>query len=390
MIFEHRTFDGRVFYKEATSLARAGYEVMLLVPGLPGGILGKRKDLRVDGAEPYVRDGVRVETYPYRRWIPRAFGLRFRMCRRDILARLRQLQPDLCHFHEDGVTMEAAAEVKSALPATRLVFDFHEFFLHRLRLTAEKRRRLARYMDTENRVLAAADGVITVSDFISAYYRTLTDKPVVTIMNCQSARLFPSGDGPLREDGTFWVVHEGRVPFDRGLKLLVEAARLVRAPQVRFLLVGSLPPEERAWFERQTALDGTAGRFHVTGMVPYLEVPGWLRRGQAGVCLIEAANGMTGVPNKFFNYLRFGIPVLTVEHPIMGPLVREADCGEVVPRVGSAAALAAAVDRLAGNPARAAAMSAAATRLFESQMNWERMEERLLGLYDSLLAGHAD
>lgn len=390
VVFEHSVFDGRIFFKEAVSLARAGYDVTLLVPMLPGGWLGRKREHRLTAGAPLVRDGVRFESYPYPKWLPRAFGLRHAACRRAILDRLRRLQPDLCHFHEDGLTMEVAAEVKRALPRTRLVFDYHEFFLHRLRLTHAKRRSIGRFVALEDRMLASVDGLVTVSDLISRYYETLTDRPVATVMNSQSARTFPAGAHAHPPDALFRVVHEGRMLFDRGLRVLVEAARLVRSPRVRFLLVGDLPRAERAWFEAQTARDGTQDRFQVTGMVPYPEVPGWLLRGQAGVCLIEAPNGLTGAPNKFFNYLRFGLPVLTLEHPIMGPLVRQARCGEVFSRADAARQLAAAIDRLAEDAAQLGAMSDAATRLFTEELNWERMEQRLLALYDQVLADHAD
>jgi hypothetical protein len=35
-------------------------------------------------------------------------------------------------------------------------------------------------------------------------------------------------------------------------------------------------------------------------------------------------------------------------------------------------------------------MSRAAARLFADELNWERMEERLLGLYREVLSDHAD
>lgn len=389
IVFEHRSFDGRVFFKEAASLARAGYEVILLVPGLPGNHLGRRKDQQVVGGTPFVREGVRFESYPYRRWIPKNFGWRFKNCRGEILAALKRLQPDLCHFHEDGITMDVAAELKTVLPDTKLIFDFHEFFPHRLRLTAEKQRTLPHYIATENRVLAAADGVVTVSDFISQYYRTLTNSPVITVMNSQSARLFMPSDAPVPDDGTFWVVHEGRLLFDRGLRLVVEAAKWLKTPNVRFLVIGDFPPGELGWFEEQTARDGTRARFHVTELLPYKEVPDWLRRGHAGLCLNETPNALMGTPNKFFNYLRFGIPVITLEHPVMGPIVRNAGCGVVLPRPGVGADLAGAIDQLATDPARVSSLSDSAARLFDEELNWEAMERRLLDLYQRLLRPHA-
>lgn len=389
VIFQHRAFDGRVFFKEAVSLARAGYDVVMLVPGLSGRWLGRRKDHPVSGASPLVREGVRFESYPYRRWIPKQFGLRFALCRREILKALERLQPDVCHFHEDNFTMDVAAALKERLPKTRLIFDFHEFFLHRLRATDDGRRTLPHYAATENRVLASADGLVTVSDFISAYYRTLTDRPVVTVMNSQSARLFPAGEPALPSDGTFWVVHEGRLTLDRGLRLLVEAARLLRSPRVRFLVIGGVPWKEAEWFAAQTTKDGTVDRFHLTRFLPYHQVPDWLRSGSAGLCLNQTPNALTGTPNKFFNYLRFGLPILTLAHPIMGPIVRSADCGLELARPGVPGELADAIDRLASDPDRVAKMSAAASKLFADELNWERMEERLLGLYQTVLTNHA-
>lgn len=389
VLFEHGIFDGRIFHKEAVSLARAGYEVTLLVPRLAGGWLGRKREHRLAPGEVLVRDGVRFETYPYRKWVPRAFGLRDALCRRELRAALRRLAPDLCHFHEDGLSMEVAAKLKDQLPAIRLVFDYHEFFLHRLRASPAKRRRISRFVATENRLLASADALVTVSDFISHYYETLTDRPVVTVMNCQSVRTFPQAPAPPGADGTFWVVHEGRMLFDRGLRSLVDAARLVTSPRVRFLLIGDLARAEREWFDAETRRHGIAERFHVTGMLPYLEVPGRLGTGSAGVCLIEGANGLTGIPNKFFNYLRYGLPILTLEHPIIGPIVRRTGCGEVLPRAGTAAALAQAIDRMAGDPARTDAMSRAAAALFADELNWDGMSGRLLALYDSLLGANA-
>ena len=43
--------------------------------------------------------------------------------------------------------MDVAAALKRRLPHTKLIFDFHEFFLHRLRLTDTKRRTLRHYVD---------------------------------------------------------------------------------------------------------------------------------------------------------------------------------------------------------------------------------------------------
>lgn len=384
LIFEHSVFDGRVFHKEAASLARAGYDVVLLVPEVRRGWLGRKREQAVPAGNAFVREGVRFETYRCPRWMPRVFGLRDAAIRRAILRALGRLRPALCHVHEDGVVLAAAAELKAVLPGTRLVYDVHEFFLHRLRRGAAGRRRLRRFVEHEDRVLAAADAVLTVSDFISDYYRTLYRGPVHTVMNCQSARVFarPAATGPA---GGFRVVHEGRMLFDRGLRLLVEAAAAVRHPDVRFLLIGNLPRGEAAWFEAETARLGIRDRFEVTGMLPYHEVPAALARGAVGIHFIEGTNGLTGGSNKFFNYLCFGLPVLTLEHPVVGPLVRRADCGTVFPSPPDPAAIAARIDALARDAAECRRQGENAARLFRDELNWEVMEARLLEAYREAL-----
>jgi len=387
VIFEHSVFDGRVFFKEACSLARAGYEVVLLVPEVRSGWLGRQGELRVAPGESYHRHGVRFETYRYPRRLPSLLGIRRAAARRAILDALRRINPDLCHFHESGLTMEVIADVRQALPKALIVFDFHELFLHQLRDAPDFPERVAQFLSTEARMLGAVDALITVSDFISDYYRTLFAGPVVTIMNCQSARLLPSLPAPAPTEDTFWVVHEGWMRFNRGLRLLVAAAAELTDPTIRILVLGDLPPRERRWFEQESARLGVRGRFEITGMLPYDQVPARLATGAVGIHFVQSANGRTGVSNKFFNYLCFGLPIITLEHPLVAPLVRHADCGTVVSP--DPAAVAAALQTLRHDAALRLRQRDHARQLFVEELNWEQMERRLFTLYRELLAARA-
>ncbi len=383
VIFEHSVFDGRVFYKEACSLARAGYDVVLLVPEVRKGWLGRQYEQWVPPGETYERHGVRFETYRYPPRMPSMLGIRRTAARRAILAALHRIDPALCHFHESGLIMETVPDVRRELPNVRIVFDYHEFFLHQLRDRPDHPERITRFFPAEARLLESVDGLITVSDFISQYYRTLFDGPIATVMNCQSAQLFPPSPEPRSPDGTFWVVHEGWMRFNRGLRLLVAAAAKLEDPAIRFLLLGGLPGEELAWFEQETARLGVRERFEVTGMLPYEEVPARLAPGAVGIHFVQSRNSLTGVSNKLFNYLCCGLPILTLQHPVVGPLVGRADCGMVVPP--DAAAIAATLDAYRRDPLLWKRQSENARRLSAEELNWEQMEARLLALYDELL-----
>lgn len=382
VIFEHRIFDGRVFFKEARSLARAGYEVVLLVPETRQDWLGALGEQQVVPGESFERDGVRFETYRYPHRLPSLLGIRRAAALRSLLGALHRINPDVCHFHETGLTMDVIPELRRRLPGTRIVFDFHEFFLHQLRDAADFPARAADYLRAETAVLASADALITVSETLSEYYRAIFTGPVVTVMNCQSTDLHqPPAPGSAGDP--FWVVHEGWMRFNRGLRLLVAAAARLTDPAIRFLVLGDMPAREREWFEQETARLGVRDRFEITGMLPYDQLASRFARGSVGIHFVLSANGRTGVSNKFFNYLCFGLPIVTLEHPIVASLVRGADCGFVVP--DDPAAVAVALQTLRRDAGLRERQRAHARRLFLDELNWEQMEQRLFALYRDLL-----
>jgi glycosyltransferase involved in cell wall biosynthesis len=89
-------------------------------------------------------------------------------------------------------------------------------------------------------------------------------------------------------------------------------------------------------------------------------------------------------PNKFFDYLAAGIPVVNNYPGWLAGLIRDHACGVVVPP-GDAAVLANALQRLAADPAGARAMGAAARLLAESQF----ARPRLAGEFVDFIETHA-
>lgn len=382
VIFDHRVLDARIFYKEAVSLARNGYQVTVLCPQRRTGELGRRGDITMPPDGTYEQEGVRFTGYAYNKKLPALFGLRDRSTLKALLEAIKKADADIYHFHEDGITMEAAAMVKELLPGKSLVFDFHESYLHTYRYNRKKVKRLRHYLGLEEKIIRDADLVIGSSDFITEYYRTLLVRKAVTVMNCQSEQVF--GAGTLAgDDGAFMVVHEGRMLFNRGLKLLLEAARLVEEEAVRFLIVGSLHKKEQVYFDRFCAKHGLRERFEVTGWLPYGEVPARLCQGKLGITFLLTPNAWTGLPLKFFNYLRYAQPVLSLPHPLISPLIREKGIG-VECGWGDAAGAAERIDELCRNPEQYRTLSRNAERLFRTEYNWENMEARLLEAYAGL------
>ncbi len=384
IIFEHRIFDGRIFFKEAISLAQNGFEVIILAPTIDKKSLGLKKEAPLSENKTYESQGIKFHTYFYNKKLPKQLNIRQYFCKQDLLKKLKQIDADVYHFHEDGLTMEIAAQLKEILPGKKIVFDFHEFFIHSYREKKRKINRINEYIKLENKIVKQADLIITVTDFISAYYKTLCQCPIISLYNCQSEKIFPTSKENIVDDGIFWIVHEGRMLFDRGLKLIIEVARKLDHPNIKFLIIGNLAKAEERYFQNTTSQYQIQDKFHITGFLPYQEVPLWLKKGKVGLTFMLSDNAKTTISNKFFNYIRFGIPILSLHHPIIDDIIAEYEVGYVFDK-NEAKEIAIQIKELYDNQKLWSKLKTNAEKAFKTTFNWKNMEQRLISAYYSIL-----
>jgi glycosyltransferase involved in cell wall biosynthesis len=92
--------------------------------------------------------------------------------------------------------------------------------------------------------------------------------------------------------------------------------------------------------------------------------------------------GDISLPNKLFEYLHAGLPMVVSDSPAMAGFVRRHRLGEVVP-VDDAEGWARAIERaLAAQPYRTRVSEWEALK---EEWSWERQSERLLAVYRELL-----
>lgn len=93
-------------------------------------------------------------------------------------------------------------------------------------------------------------------------------------------------------------------------------------------------------------------------------------------------------PNKFFDYLAAGIPVVNNYPGWLARLIRDNECGIVVPP-GDPAAFADALQRLAADPAACRAMGAAARALGEKEFARPLLASRFVDALEDAYRNHA-
>ena len=112
--------------------------------------------------------------------------------------------------------------------------------------------------------------------------------------------------------------------------------------------------------------------------VPKRQMPQVLAAADAGIAILKPIEAYkTTYPNKVFDYMAAGRPVVLAIDGVIREVVEAAGCGEFV-QPGDPQALAAAVRRLAADPDRARRMGLAGRQYLEHNFSREEIARRLI------------
>jgi glycosyltransferase involved in cell wall biosynthesis len=116
----------------------------------------------------------------------------------------------------------------------------------------------------------------------------------------------------------------------RGLESTIQALAL--APNLRLRLVGPGREHYRTQLQRCAQDAGVSARVEFALPVPPAAVLEAIADAALGIMLIEPVcrSYELTVPNKLFEYAAAGLPILSSDLPVIGPLVATEQLGEVV------------------------------------------------------------
>jgi glycosyltransferase involved in cell wall biosynthesis len=187
-------------------------------------------------------------------------------------------------------------------------------------------------------------------------------------------RLRLGADTPL-------IVYSGGVTPLRGLDTLTAA--IGRMPDAHLALITNSRTDYSESLVKAARADGWAGRLH---LVPYVEphrVPTFLQDATAGVHpIIHYGNAEVALPNKLFDYLHAGIPIVVSDVGAMGAFVASHQVGVVFP-AGNVEALVAALRETVSHRETIVRKIRSDDALL-AEHAWERQERALLRVYDTL------
>ncbi len=386
----HSLDDARVVHKEALSLLNAGYEVYLI--------------LSCNESYEYVRnDGsvIAVGKAPNGECVhmglkvfgrPKRSGLLGKWKTYQELSRLAaNLKADVYHAHEPDLSLAIAVRAKKLLAKTGyrvyIVHDMHEYPPGGPADNASKLLQfpilLANFL-WNKLSMNWVDQVFTANNIVRGYALSLSYKMSVDVLyNSPSLKLFPqptTKSWPEKGEKLL-LCHEGSLPFNRGLKEMVGAVYSLR-DKVCLRIVGDVFGEEREWIKQEIETKKLRDTITITGWLPYEKVSEAINDCHAGLILFRDCinNRLAGPPNKLFNYMNAGLPVLSVDFPEMRQIIVEEECGILI-YDQSVKSIITAIETLLANPENLNRMSKNGQRAVRERYSWEVMERKLLLSY---------
>jgi glycosyltransferase involved in cell wall biosynthesis len=360
----HSPFDTRIFHKEAKTLVRAGYEVVLIA----------------QHEKSEVVDGVKVVALPRpRNRFARIFGLTWQAFRLALRERA-----DVYHFHDPELL--PAMLVLRIIRQVPVIYDVHEDYRSSI-LQKRYLPILVRFMIAHIVVAFEKIGTRWFTIVLAERYYTERFPRGVTVLNYpvldEVDKSSHSGVGCV---DAWRVLYTGSVTEDRGA--LIHAGLVHIIPGLHVYLVGWCDPglAERLYrvatpYEYRLHLEGVGYHVPYSRIQDYYTAGGWL----AGLALFPPTEHYWRKElTKFFEYMMARIPIICSNFPVWKELVEGNRCGIAVDPLDPKA-IAQAIEYLLTHPEEARRMGENGRRAVEERYNWGKEAEKLVRLYRNLL-----
>jgi glycosyltransferase involved in cell wall biosynthesis len=319
-------YDDRL-RKEAGSLQALGLDVSIL------GLEYANRPARLTVYEGVVATTIRLRS---RGWFAQSHGVVAKTVEMylQIMANVLRVRPHVVWCHDLGMAglVPVLALFRSCGVIRSVVWDQHELPSDGL-LQSRGYRRVYEWL------LGLCDSVVMANHerraLIVNWFGKEPRVPIEVLENYPDARFGDLVASELPPDVTEWLdgspylLAQGGANPDRHLDRLVAAT--LRMPQFKLVVVGPYLQDVLADLEREHG-SALGRRVLFTGPVPQLELTRFIDRAYASVVLYQAdsANTRLCAPNRLYQALVRGVPVVVGVNPPMADLVNARQCGVVL------------------------------------------------------------
>jgi glycosyltransferase involved in cell wall biosynthesis len=257
----------------------------------------------------------------------------------------------------------------SRLKKIPLVYDSHEYFTG---VPEVQNRPFVKWVWTmvEKEIFPELKYVITVSDHIASIYEKMYNIRPEVIRNLSRKSFtiepYPRRDLGIPEDDMLLIIQGTGINIDKGAEELIDAVE--RSAGVSLIVIGG--GDILAKLKERVLVLNLERRVKFFPTVPWDKLIKYTKTADLGMCLEKDTNinYRYSLPNKLFDYISAGIPVLAGNLPETGKIIKEYGCGVLVNNI-SPENIANAVTNLKNDPERMTELRQNSIRASE-MLNW--------------------
>lgn len=233
-------------------------------------------------------------------------------------------------FHSNDLDTLLPNFLVSKLRNKELVYDSHELFTHVPEL---KNRPLIRkiWQTVEKIIFPKLRYVITVNDSIANFYHKQYGNSVIVVRNVPmniSIQQRKRSDFGLPSDKKMIIMQGSGINIDRGAEELLLSMKFVNNAFLVFAGSGDV-------FEKlmiMTQQENLQEKVFFFRKMPYTTLMSLTSLANCGVTLDKPSNlnYLYSLPNKLFDYIKAGIPILASDLPEVSKIVKEYNIGLIV------------------------------------------------------------
>jgi len=356
----HLRYDTRIFIKMCSSLAAHGYAVSLVV---------------ADGKGNEVKNGVSIVDAG-----AKTGGRLSRMTKtvKRVFEMAKELDADIYHLHDPELI---PAGIKLKKLGKKVIFDAHEDLPKQLLgkpyFNKPTKMILSKTFEWYERwACPKFDAMIAATPFIRDKFLKINPNTVDINNFPLLDELANTSDWAQKENE---VVYVGGIAKIRGIEEVVSALEYTQG--VRLNLAGSF--SEKA-VEEQVKNHQAWSNVNELGFLNRQQVNEVLAKSRAGlVTFLPAPNHIDAQPNKMFEYMSAGLPIITSNFPLWREIVEGNQCGICVDPLDPQA-IGEAIQYLIDHQLEAEKMGKSGRQAVETKYNWSIEEQKLLKLYKEL------